>query len=119
MRSYPPERLDQLIGPGRADLAHLLPDLGPAPSPRSPADASLSATTAQARLFEIVFGLLRRLADERPLLLVLEDIAWADSSTRDLLRFVVRNARDARFLFVLTYRSDELHRRHPLRPRFD
>lgn len=116
VRSYPPERLDQLIGPGRADLAHLLPDLGPAPSPRSPADASLSATTAQARLFEIVFGLLRRLADERPLLLVLEDIAWADSSTRDLLRFVVRNARDARFLFVLTYRSDELHRRHPLRP---
>lgn len=117
LRSRSPDELDRLVGPGRAELAHLVPDLGPpVPRPLGRPDASVSAVAAQARLFEIVFALLRRLADERPLVLVLEDLQWADSSTRDLLRFLVRNARDARFLFVATYRSDEMHRRHPLLP---
>lgn len=117
LRSVSPERLDELVGPGRAELAHLLPDLGPTERRRSTRpDASLGATAAQARLFEVVLGLLRRLSDERPVVLVLEDMHWADSSTRDLVRFLVRNSRDARFLFALTYRSDEMHRRHPLRP---
>jgi DNA-binding CsgD family transcriptional regulator len=117
IRSMAPDEIDALVGPGRGELAHLLPDLGPtSPRPSSRPDASLSATAAQARLFEIVFGVLRRLADERTLVLVLEDVHWADASTRDLLRFLVRNARDERFLFVVTYRSDEMHRRHPLRP---
>lgn len=117
LRGRTADELDALVGPGRSELAHLLPDLGP-PSPRPVVqpDASVSAVAAQARLFEVVFGLLRRLADEQPLVLVLEDLHWADASTRDLLRFLVRNARDAPFLIVLTYRSDELHRRHPLRP---
>ena len=117
VRSLDPDRLDRLIGPGRAELAHLLPDLGPPPTrSKRPPDASLSATTARARLFEIMFGVLHRLAEERPLVLVLEDLHWADASTRDLLRFLVRNSRTERILVIATYRSDELHRRHPLRP---
>ena len=117
LRSMSEEQLDALVGFGRGELAHLLPDLGPASQRSSPKPgASPSATAAQARLFEIVLGVLRRLADERTLVLVLEDLHWADASTRDLLRFLVRNARDEPFLFVVTYRSDELHRRHPLRP---
>ena len=117
LRSMPRERLDALIGPGRRELAHLLPDLA---SPAAPTgrgrDGTPSATAEQARLFEIVFGLLRRLADDAPVVLILEDLHWADSSTRDLLHFLVRSAREGRFLFIGTYRSDELHRRHPLRP---
>ena len=116
VRSLPRERLDELIGPGALELSHLLPDLGSPPAPAGRRDRNPSAGVAQARMFEIVFGLLRRLADEEPVALVLEDLHWADSSTRDLLRFLVRNARDARFLIIGTYRSDELHRRHPLRP---
>jgi DNA-binding CsgD family transcriptional regulator len=116
-RSLAPEQLDRLIGAGRTELAHLLPDLGPAPSRATKRpDASLSATTARARLFEVILGVLHRLAEERLLVLVLEDLHWADASTRDLLRFVVRNARTERLLLLATYRSDELHRRHPLRP---
>src|SRR4030095_9663894 len=46
---------------------------------------------------------------------VVEDLHWADQSTRDLVGFLVRNLRRGVAL-VLTYRSDELHRRHPLRP---
>ncbi len=116
-QSLSPERLDEVIGPGRAELSHLFPDLG---TPRSPSgrrgDGSPGAIAAQARLFEVVFSILRRLSDDAPMVLILEDLHWADSSTRDLLRFLVRNAREARMLFIGTYRSDELHRRHPLRP---
>jgi predicted ATPase len=41
---------------------------------------------------------------------------WADQSTLDLIAFLARSLREARVLLVATYRSDELHRRHPLRP---
>ncbi len=115
-RAATPERIDQLAGHGRTELAALFPDLGPQPRPAGRRDASHDASAAQARLFEIVLGVLRRLADDAPLVMVLEDIHWADASTRDLLRFVVRNVRDEPLLVLATYRSDELHRRHPLRP---
>ena len=49
-------------------------------------------------------------------MLVVEDVHWADDSTRELLAFLVRNVRDERLLIVATFRSDELHRRHPLLP---
>src|SRR4029453_10276754 len=50
------------------------------------------------------------------LLLVIEDLHWADRSTRDLLAFLIRTLRGGRVALVASYRSDELHRRHPLRP---
>jgi predicted ATPase len=67
-------------------------------------------------LFELLLVLLERLGAERPAVLVVEDLHWADRSTRDLLAFLHRNLRHGRLLLVMTYRSDELHRRHPLRP---
>jgi predicted ATPase len=67
------------------------------------------------RLFELLLGVLHRLAERGPLLVVVEDLHWADQSTHDLLSFLVRNLR-AGVALLLTYRSDELHRRHPLRP---
>jgi len=51
-----------------------------------------------------------------PLVLVVEDLHWADESTRDVLRFVVARMRSEHLLVVATYRSDDVHRRHPLRP---
>jgi predicted ATPase len=91
----------ELAGPSWRELARLLPTLGePDPSgPPSPA--------AQAQLFELLLGLLGRLGEQRPLVLVVEDLHWADRSTRDLLAFLVRNLRRERVLLVVTYRSDE------------
>ena len=98
--------------PGHAtrELARLLPEFG---EPATAADAG----EARARLFEQVLTLLEQLADEAPVVLVIEDAHWADRSTRDLLAFLIRNqgALDG-LLIVVTYRSDELHRTHPLRP---
>ncbi|MCX4767547.1 AAA family ATPase [Streptomyces sp. NBC_01275] len=76
------------------------------------------------RLFEGMAGLLADLAEVAPLLLVLEDLHWADQSSRDLLRFLLsrgllqRPAGGAahRLAVLASYRADDLHRRHPLRP---
>jgi tetratricopeptide (TPR) repeat protein len=90
----------ELVGPPWPELARLLPALGePEPGPAGP--------VAQARLFELLLGLLGRLGDQVPLVLVVEDLHWADRSTRDLLAFLVRNLRRERLLLVVTYRNDE------------
>ncbi|MFI6595604.1 helix-turn-helix transcriptional regulator [Nonomuraea sp. NPDC050536] len=89
-------------------LARLLPEFG---------EPDRDGAEARARLFEQVLGLLERLTEDEPVILVIEDAHWADRSTRDLLSFLVRYQRsDAPMLIVVTYRADELHRTHPLRP---
>ncbi|WP_344281199.1 ATP-binding protein, partial [Actinomadura napierensis] len=101
-----------LLPAGAGDgLARLLPDFGDA-------DAGAFTGEARARLFELVLTLLERLAAAGPVVLVVEDAHWADASTRDLLTFLVRNLSggDDALLVVVTYRTDELHRAHPLRP---
>ena len=63
-----------------------------------------------------MLGLLAELAADRPVLLILEDLHWADRSTRDLITFLSRVLHRERVAVVGTYRTDDLHRRHPLRP---
>ena len=63
-----------------------------------------------------VLGLLAELAAAAPVLLVLEDLHWADTSTRDLLTFLSRMLHRERVALIGSYRTDDLQRRHPLRP---
>ncbi|MEW1776316.1 AAA family ATPase [Streptomyces sp. NPDC086777] len=80
--------------------------------PDSPRDGD-----ARLRLLEGVAGLFGQLAAATPLLLVLEDLHWADQSSRDLLRFLLgRGVLPRRLAVLASYRADDLHRRHPLRP---
>jgi DNA-binding CsgD family transcriptional regulator/tetratricopeptide (TPR) repeat protein len=92
------------------DFARLLPEFGPA-------DSDADDIVARARLFEQMLALLERLAEDGPVILLIEDAHWADRSTRDLLAFLVgrQQVLDG-VLIVVTYRSDEMHRTHPLRP---
>jgi DNA-binding CsgD family transcriptional regulator len=80
---------------------------------RAPGDTGLD----RLALFEAVSHVLGRIGDEiAPLLLVLEDLHWADASTRDLVRFLLARLGNDRLLVIASYRADDLHRRHPLRP---
>jgi DNA-binding CsgD family transcriptional regulator/tetratricopeptide (TPR) repeat protein len=93
-------------------LGRLLPELGDdRAAPPAPGDGF-----ERVQLFDGVLTLLGRLSEIAPLVLVIEDLHWADRSTRDLLAFLVRTLRGGRVALVASYRSDELHRRHPLRP---
>jgi DNA-binding CsgD family transcriptional regulator/tetratricopeptide (TPR) repeat protein len=128
----PDEVAGLLSGSGRAarELARLLPELTAERSPAAPGGAAtaavdgggtysagMTAGEARAHLFEGFLTLLERLAAQRPLVLIIEDAHWADRSSRDLLAFLIGYQRAVgNVLIVVTFRSDELHRTHPLRP---
>lgn len=85
-------------------------------------DATLPADGEQSQgerlqLFESIAATLAASGSaDAPLVLVVEDLHWADPSSRDVLRFVVARLRTEHVLVVASYRTDDLHRRHPLRP---
>jgi DNA-binding CsgD family transcriptional regulator/tetratricopeptide (TPR) repeat protein len=108
-RALEPDQLEVVLGHARRDMARLLPELDPT------AGADQAAPNQAARLFELVLGVLERAAAQQPLMLIIEDLHWADRATLDLVSFLVGELRDAPLLLVLTYRSDEMHRSHPLR----
>lgn len=93
-----------------SELARLLPELG-AGAPRQAHDEE-----ARGRLLEMTARLFEALAAERTVVVAVEDLHWSDRSTRELLGYAVCTVRHCRLLLVVTYRSDDIHRRHPLRP---
>src|SRR6516162_257987 len=94
----------------RPVLGLLLPDRNKA----EPAGGDVPGM-AQQQLFGAVLGMLAELAETAPVLLVLEDMHWADRSTRDLLTFLSRVLHRERIAVIATYRADDLYRGHPLR----
>src|SRR5262250_1702909 len=103
--------------PALADAIAARPVLGMLLPDRDNAELAGGEVTGMARqqLFGAVLGMLAELADKTPVLLVLEDMHWADRSTRDLLTFLSRVLHRERVAVIATYRTDDLHRGHPLR----
>src|SRR6185503_18077424 len=112
-RELSDEELDALVGHSGADLARLLPAFAPSVAQPEP---TAQSQWLQACLLEAILGLVQRLAERAPVLLVVEDLHWADPGTRETLTYLVRNLRSDATSLLITYRSDELHRRHPLLP---
>ncbi|WP_189315175.1 helix-turn-helix transcriptional regulator [Streptomyces brasiliensis] len=95
------------------ELARLLPELAEATPTRA---TGRHDEEGVARLFELTARLLERVAADRTVVVALEDLHWADASTRHLLSYLLRTLRTGRLVVLATYRSDDIHRRHPLRP---
>jgi class 3 adenylate cyclase len=107
------DRLRARLGPSGRELGQLFPQLRP---DGGSGDGSDPSGQGKLRLFEGMIGLFRDAATEHGLLLVLEDLHWADASTRELLDYMTRRLSHTRMLILATYRSDELDRKHPLLP---
>lgn len=105
-------RIRAALGPEAALLAGLFPQLG---SPGPSADAG-DAPMAKLRLFEAIVALMHALSAESGMLVVIEDLHWADGSTRELLTYLTRRLRGTRILILATHRSLEVDRHHPLVP---
>jgi DNA-binding CsgD family transcriptional regulator/uncharacterized small protein (DUF1192 family) len=101
------DELGERLGPARSEIARLFPELEVSEHVRSADDGA-------SRVPELVLGLISRLAAERPLVLVFEDVQWADRSTLDLIALLVRGL-TGQALLICTVRFDELHRAHPFR----
>ncbi|MBV9364104.1 MAG: AAA family ATPase [Solirubrobacterales bacterium] len=102
--------IDALGRGTRAQLAALLPGID-----EEAALANRSDASAQLRLFEGLLELFDVLSEDHVLVITLEDLHWADRSTRTFIDFLARSLRRERVMLLLSYRTDELHRRHPLR----
>src|SRR4051794_37571052 len=98
----------------RPVLSHLQPGRrlisGAAGQPADAAD-----NLERSDLFDSIHGVLDDLAEHSPVLVLVEDVHWADRSTRDLLSFLFARAFRGPVVVLASYRSDDLHRRHPLR----
>ena len=117
LRSYI-ERTDAVslgaqMGPGAADICEIIPEVRdklPGLEPASP----LEPEQARFRLFDSISRFLRSLAQSRPLMLVLDDLQWADQPSLLLLEFLAGQLPGSRILVVGTYRDIEVSRAHPL-----
>jgi len=108
------ESLLSELGPAARDIADIVPevrervaDAGPGVRPKEPAEARFSMFDAIRRLFV-------RVCQERALVLVLDDLHWADAPSLRLLEFLTPEIGDSGMLLVGTYRATELSRQHPL-----
>ena len=104
----PAEVLADHVADWDAAIARLVPSVGTAPVAGSDPDSE------RLRLFGAVVDLLARAGEEAPVVVVLDDLHWADESSLLLLRHVVRHKGEARLLLVGTYRDTDLARSHPL-----
>ena len=115
LREVPEAMIDPAIArlppQARDELAHAFPDvIGP-----TGIDVRRDDQFGQSRLFGWLLVLLRALTETTPVLLVIEDLQWADTSSRDFLRFLVQSLRSAPFAAVATVRSNELSRASVIR----
>ncbi|GLY77874.1 helix-turn-helix transcriptional regulator [Actinoallomurus iriomotensis] len=98
------DRVAALLPPSGSALGDWLPDLGPSP-----------ATYGRVRLLEEMLGLITRVSEARPVVLVVEDLHWADASSRELFAYLARNLNDGAVLLIGTIRTGELAAGHPNR----
>jgi class 3 adenylate cyclase len=101
------DRLGKVLAQAAPDLAQLFPELGKAQRPEG------ASAVEQHRLSVAFFGLFTTFAREAPVLVVVEDLHWADEASLGLFHYLARELRDSRVVLLGTYRSDEMHRRHP------
>lgn len=109
LRRALPDDLAAAAAGQEEELARLLPELGETSGGRHDEES-------MARLFELTARLLERVAADRTVVVALEDLHWSDASTRHLLSYLLRTLRTGRLVVLATYRADDIHRRHPLRP---
>jgi class 3 adenylate cyclase len=117
IRSYAhecdPQTLASEMGPGATDIAAVVSEVR-ARLPGLPEPARLEPDQARFRLFDGVASFLRNAARRQPLVLVLDDLHWADKASLLLLQFLARELGSDRLLLLGTYRDVELRRQHPL-----
>jgi class 3 adenylate cyclase len=117
IRSYvhdrEPKELMSQMGPGAADIAQVVSEVKER-LPGLPAPPTLEPEQARFRLFDSITTFLKNASGVQPLVLVLDDLHWADKSSLLLLQFLARELRGSRLLVLGTYRDVELRRQHPL-----
>ncbi|MGR0218905.1 helix-turn-helix transcriptional regulator [Agromyces sp. ZXT2-6] len=109
------ERALDAVGPGRAALVALLPELAASEASTTGEIVITPGGAGSGQLHEAVAVLLETLSRDQPIALVIEDLHWVDAASLAMLRFLLRSLGSSRLLVILTYRTDDVTRGHPLR----
>jgi DNA-binding CsgD family transcriptional regulator/tetratricopeptide (TPR) repeat protein len=107
--------INRLLPGQRVRMGASTPTSTADPDDRLGGDRAAQAQSSRADLFEAVHAFLAELAERTPLLVVVEDAHWADQASRELVTFLFSRRFEAPVSLVVSYRSDDVHRRHPLR----
>ena len=105
LRSVGPDMASELVAASGGALPLIVPELSEG--------EDVPSLPNSGRLHGLLLGVLGRLCAEAPMMLVLEDLHWGDSSTVAAVEFMARNLNDEHLLIVVTVRGDELHPTHP------
>jgi class 3 adenylate cyclase len=108
-----PKTLLSEMGPGAADIAEVVSELRER-LPGLPAPPQLDAEEARFRLFDSITNFLRNASSQQPIVLIVDDLHWADKPSLLLLQFLTRELEGSRLLVLGTYRDVEVGRQHPL-----
>jgi len=108
------EHLRTVLGTEAGALVEIVPEIAARFPGLPPVAATEDVAQARFRVFDAIARLLGRIAAESGLMLVLDDIQWADTPSLRLLEFVASNLATSRTLAIVTYRDAGLSRRHPL-----
>ncbi|MDP9180990.1 MAG: protein kinase, partial [Chloroflexota bacterium] len=108
-----PKELMSEMGPGAADIAQVVSEVKER-LPGLPAPPQLEPDQARFRLFDSITTFLKNASRGAPLMVVLDDMHWADKPSLLLLQFLAKELRGSRLLVLGTYRDVELRRQHPL-----
>ncbi|MCW5637929.1 MAG: AAA family ATPase [Rubrivivax sp.] len=114
LEAHDDDALRAALGTGAAPIAAILPEIGQRLPGLAPPAPTPDAQQQRFRLFDAIAGFFRRAAAAEPLLLIIDNLHWADASSLRLLEFVAPEIDASRILLLATYRDIELSRQHPL-----
>jgi predicted ATPase/DNA-binding CsgD family transcriptional regulator len=112
--SHDDAAVQRVIGRAAAPLSEIVPEIAERAPGCEPPPAIVDPMQARFRLFDAMSGFWRRAAADQPLLLIVDNLHWADASSLRLLEFLAPDFAGCALLLVITYRDLELSRRHPL-----
>jgi DNA-binding CsgD family transcriptional regulator len=114
LRSHEDEVVRRVLARAASTLAEILPDIAQRLPGCEPLAPTADPLQARFRLFDAMSGFWKRAAAEQPLLLILDNLHWADASSLRLLEFLAPDLVSSPMLVVITYQDIELSRQHPL-----
>ncbi|MGQ0777930.1 MAG: BTAD domain-containing putative transcriptional regulator [Pseudonocardiales bacterium] len=109
-----PDVFRSALGPGAAEIAQIVPEIKEAFTDLQPVIAAFDPTTARTSLYDALSRFLLRVATARPLVLILDDLHWADPPSVELFGFLAGQLATAPVAVVGTYRGGEVPEAHPL-----
>ena len=114
VRDCDPDQIRNEMGPGASDIAEIVPDVWSTLTDLKRSPILQSPDRARFRLFDSITTFLKNACGRHDIVLILENLHWADHPSLLLLEFLVQEIGDSRLLVVGNYRDTDLSRTHPL-----